>query len=538
MSEKTRATVLVELAEQQFRFGCDLDGRPFAVELRGPNVALPMRGTGGLRSVLAQTYYAAYGQAPGQNPLSEALLVIEGLAMLKHREPVALRMGRHGDSLVIDLARPDGRAVVIGPSGWSVAERSPILFRKSEVIGELPIPVSGGTFAGLRGLLNVTDADWPVLVACLVAALFPDLAHPIVAFNGEQGTSKTTASRMFIRIFDGADADVQAVPRNIGDWAVVASASWSVGLDNVSKIDPWLSDALCRASTGARTLKRALYSDDGVSVLRIRRVVVLNGIDPVISGGDLAERLVRFDLEPITERVTDEELSTCFDALHAKALGALCDLAGRVLARLPGVVVPNPPRMVSFARVLAVVDAELGTDGITRYREMVADQLAATAEASTLGQVLERMITEDWEGPAGELLTFLRTDGHLGRDDLPKTPRGLTSELKRSAPGLRARGWRVNRGRGHERFWRLVPPPRGEQGRQTAAMGASGASSWPDRVGSNGCVGSGLEFPSTPPHGERGLHAMAEAQRPVGQPLDEAERWHNGDDRDEGDGEP
>jgi len=89
----TRATRLVNMATEQFDLGWDLDGRPFAVERDGPNVALSLRGRGGLRVALAHAYFVAEGQAPGQNPLSETLAVIEGMATMGPRQLVAVRMG-------------------------------------------------------------------------------------------------------------------------------------------------------------------------------------------------------------------------------------------------------------------------------------------------------------------------------------------------------------------------------------------------------------------------------------------------------------
>jgi hypothetical protein len=457
VSEPSKATQLLTMAMDQFRFGCDRDGKPFAVERAGPNVALALRGRGSFRSALAHAYFVQHGQAPGQNPLSEALAVIEGMAMIEQREPVAVRMGTDSAGrLIVDLARADGKAIVIEPGSWTVVDRSPVLFRSTEVIGELPVPEAGGSLEELFELVNIAVADRPVLTGCLVASLFSDLAHPIVFFSGEQGTAKSWVSRLYVRTFDGADADVQAAPRSLNDWAVLASASWSVAIDNVSWIDPWFSDALCRASTGARTLKRALYSDDAVAVLRVKRVIALNGIDPEVAGGDLAERLVRFDLEPVRGRLTDEYVAMRFENAHPKVLGALCDLTAAVLSRLPKVEVPNPPRMASFARVLAAVDAVMGNDGLGRYRNMVESQLASTVEASGLVQALERMVGDYWMGTASDLLTLLRRDEDISRVDLPKTPQGVGMALSRAAPGLRAGGWRVEQHRSAKaRIWTL-----------------------------------------------------------------------------------
>ena len=494
------------------------------VEYAGPNVASALRGRGGLRSAMAHAYYMATGQAPGQNPLSEAMAVLEGMAMVTQRERVAVRVADDDNGrLVIDLARSDGKAVVVDGSGWDVVERSPVLFRSTEVIGELPIPVVGGSLDDLTGLVNVAEDDRPVLVGCLVAALFPDLAHPIPFFNGEQGTAKSWASRLFVRTFDGVDADVQGVPRNLDDWSVLASASWSVALDNVTGIPPWFSDALCRAVTGARTLKRALYTDDGVTVLRVKRVVALNGIDPEIAGGDLAERLVRFDLEPVQGRVTDEEIAAAFAAADGRILGALLDVTARVLARLPTTEVTDPPRTASFARVLAATDDVLDTKGLDRYRVMVETQVAQAMEASVFCQALERMVPAEWSGTASELIELLRRDDRTGRDDLPKTPQAVGSSLSRAAPSLRARGWQARPTKsGSKRRWDLVNPRmKGNYGDLAVPSVPSVPMSGGSWDGRDGRDGPGSLVP---------LYT-SEDRDP--DPKDDAERWHGDDPEDE-----
>jgi len=90
---------------------------------------------------------------------------------------------------VIDLGRADGALVRVSAAGWRVkraAESGP-LFRRSRLTSRLPIPVQGGDLAELRDLLNVSDGSWPLLMSWLVAALLPDIAHPILFLTGEQG---------------------------------------------------------------------------------------------------------------------------------------------------------------------------------------------------------------------------------------------------------------------------------------------------------------------------------------------------------------
>src|SRR5262249_49594760 len=180
-------------------------------------------------------------------------------------DQVHLRVARSADSLVLDLGDETGRAVVVTADDWKITEDVPVLLVRSELTAALPAPVFGGRLEELRSVLNVDDGSWPLLVGALVASLIPDIAHPIVALFGEQGTAKTTTARTFASAIDPSPAQERSIPRHIEAWAVGAAGSYIVAIDNVSRIPEWFSDALCRASTGDGLVRRKLYSDAGLS---------------------------------------------------------------------------------------------------------------------------------------------------------------------------------------------------------------------------------------------------------------------------------
>ena len=70
-----------------------------------------------------------------------------------------------------------------------------------------------------------------------------------------------------------------------------------VGLDNLSTVQDWFSDSLCRAATGEGDVRRALYTDGGLAVFAFRRVLLLNGIDVGALRGDLADRAIVVNLD-------------------------------------------------------------------------------------------------------------------------------------------------------------------------------------------------------------------------------------------------
>jgi hypothetical protein len=442
-----QATELVKLAETNYRFAIADDGRCFAVELNGPNIARPLRGTDGLRQELSKAYYRDHKRAPSSSALADALTVIEGIAADADREPLALRVARHGAGVVLDLGGADGACVLVDPTGWRIEERSPVVFRRTELTKALPTPERGGDVSELEQVLNVHDASWPLLVGWMVASLVPEIPHPMMLLTGVQGTGKTTAADLIGTTVDPSAAPVQAPPSDVPGWVMTAQGAWVVAIDNLSGVPAWLSDALCRAVTGDGLVKRTLYSDSSLTVVTFRRCIILTAIDAGALRGDLAERLLTVELERIdpTKRRADAELRAAFARAHPRVLGALLDLVAQVLARLDTVQVDELPRMADFARVLAAVDEVRGTSSLQTYLS-IGDRLAADVVAAdqVATAVVELMTERDtWTGQASHLLELLteRTfgDRHPGRD-WPKTAHGLSGQLRKTATVLRQLG--------------------------------------------------------------------------------------------------
>lgn len=355
----------------------------------------------------------------------------------------------HGRDVVLDLGTTTGEVAVITPLGWSVTTKSPVLFRRTELTGALPVPVGGGDLKVLRRLVNVSDETWPLLVAWLAMAMLPNLPHPILLFRGEQGAGKSTAAKQVGSIVDPSPVPLRTAPGDIEAWAVAAAGSYVVPVDNVTTIQPWLSDALCRAVTGDGLVKRRLYSDAGLVVLAIRRVVILTSIDAGALRGDLADRLLPVDLERLAEgnRRLDEELAEGFSMAHPSLLGALCSLVSEVLALLPTVRLATMPRMADAARVMAAVDMVMGTDSLGTYLALGKRVAAEVVEGDPVAAALCALVKSKgpWTGTPGELLDEIRPE-HQSRG-WPADATRLSGRLRRAAPTLRAVGVNVEQRR-------------------------------------------------------------------------------------------
>lgn len=448
----SQATRLVGLARRNYRTVLGSDGKTYAVPLEGARVALTLRGENGLRTRLARAYFDDTQSAAGASAIADAMTVLEGQAVDTEPEPVALRVARHEDALVLDLGTSDGRAVVVKPDGWEIVDESPVLFRRTRLTSPLPTPARAtgaetrtgvDGFDRLRGLLNVSESGFRLMAAWLVAGLFPGIPHPILALTGEQGTAKSTTGRMLVTLIDPSPAPLRAAPKDVKDWTVQAAASWTVMLDNVSSIPAWFSDTLCKAVTGDGMVGRALYTDDDVNVLSFQRVIGMTTIDAGAMRGDLAERLLMVELDPIppSARRTDDEVKAKFDAAAPAVLGAILDLAAKVLATLPEVTVTELPRLADFAKILAAIDQVNQWTTLADFTALAQEITEAVIEADPFADAVRAMVCDkrEWAGTAARLLELLPpADGAV--KSWPKTARGVSGHLRRVAPALRKHG--------------------------------------------------------------------------------------------------
>lgn len=439
--KKSQATRLVELAQRDFRMVRGGDGKTYAVPNTGPNVALSLRSENGLRTRLAAAYHAETESVAGGGALSDALAVLEGQAVDREPEPVALRVARHEGNLVLDLGTADGRCIIISPGAWHMQPESPVLFRRTALTSPLPLPTRDKSgLDPLRTLLNVTESGLRLLVSWLVAALFPDIDHPILSLSGEQGTAKSTCAKIMVCLLDPSPAPLRSAPKDQGNWIVQAAASWMVMLDNISLIQPWFSDTLCKAVTGEGDVKRSLFTDDDVSVLAFQRVVGMTTIDAGALRGDLGERLLLVELEPIpkNKRRTASQVMTEYESARPAILGALLDLAAAVLAALPAVEVKELPRLADYAKILAALDKVTGWSTLPDFLALTDEITQAVIEADPFADTVRAFVQEkhEWTGTAGALLELLTPVDGVPKN-WPRTGSAVSGKLRRAAPALR-----------------------------------------------------------------------------------------------------
>jgi hypothetical protein len=430
----------------------------------------------GLRRWLRLQYHKETGRLPGSTPLQEAIDTLEDKAMIGGpARQVFTRVGECDGKLYLDLADDQWRVVEIDAEGWRVLSRPPVLFWRPRGARPLPVPESGCNLQPLREMVNVaSEADWLMLLGYLFACLRPTGPYPVLLPTGEQGTGKSTLARIIRRLVDPSTVDLRAAPKDVRDLGIAAKNSWLLPFDNISHLPEWLSDGLCRMSTGGSTTTRQLYSDDEETTLPMCRPVVITSIVDVASANDLLERAVYLHLTPIadTARRTETDLWREFDEYRPRVLGALLSAVSAGLALLPGIRLPSQPRMADFAvwAEACVRGAKCSPgaflDAYAGNRQAVnAQALEGSAVAQAILERFGEGGTRGFRGTAQELLTLLNEHDPEASEKVkqwPKSPRALSSQLRRTAPNLRQAGLTVElgerEGKTRQRIIVLQPP--------------------------------------------------------------------------------
>jgi hypothetical protein len=463
-----QAQALVALAAAADLFHTP-DGEPYAaVTVEGHCETLALRSRA-FRRWLAWEFYSRHSKPPGGQALQDALNVLEGRAVFAGAEcQVYVRLAEADGAMFLDLADADWRAMRVTASGWSVVNNPPVRFRRPRGLLALPEPDAGGSVDELRGYVNVADdADWRLLVAWLVAALRPRGPYPVLALHGEQGSAKSTTARVLRSLVDPNTAALRPEPRDARDLMIAATNGWVVALDNLSHLPPWVSDALCRLSTGGGFGTRELFSDAEEVLFDSMRPILLTGIEELATRGDLLDRGIITHLPTIPEdRCRPEaELWAGFELARPRILGALLDAVAAALRQLPKVRLPRLPRMADFALWATAAERALGwpkgafLDAYTGNRAE-ANELAL--EGSPLAGPLRELAAGGWVGTCTALLARLAEvagEKATRAKSWPASPRGLGGVLRRLTPNLRRAGviieqWREPGGK-RERMVRI-----------------------------------------------------------------------------------
>jgi hypothetical protein len=429
---------------------------------------------------LAHGFHVKHGKVASDGAVSAALNALEGRALLEGPErDVHVRIAEHDGKVYLDLGGASWTAVEIDGDGWRLVTDPPVYFRRPPGLAALPVPAVGGDIADLAGFMNVSG-DWRLIATVFLAALRPVGPFPPLWSIGEHGSAKSTLGKLLRALVDPRSAGgLRAPPRDTRDLAVAAEHSWVLAYDNLSHVPEWLSDALCRLSTGGGFAVRQLYTDEGEMLFEALRPIVINGITDIITRPDLLDRAVMADHPAIPEdkRRSEAEFWSAFEAKRPEILGVLLGAVSTGLRNLADVVLPEPPRMADFARWGVAVAPALGWTGeefLAEYAKNRRGAVITALEASPIAWHVRVLAARGFKGNSQKLredivrLAHVAGESTLRTAGFPQNARAMRSALDRITANLRAVGV-------------LVTPPAKTDGTRTIRITmADGAEPMPE----------------------------------------------------------
>jgi hypothetical protein len=430
------------------------------------------------RIYMQRRYHDETGSALGKNGLSDALGVFEGRAVYDGPEKeVFCRIAQHGDAIYIDLGDPEWRAIEVTREGWCVVSEYPVNFRRAKGMLELPVPIENDPDAErhFRECINVqTDDDFALVKAWVLGALRPTGPYPVIWLKGPQGSAKTTTSKVLRQLLDPNQAAMRPLPKEERDFMIAASNSRLLALDNMSHLPDWASDSLCRITTGAGFATREMYSDTEETLFNVICPVIINGIDEVMTRGDLIDRTLVVELAEIPKdsRLTEKEFWSLFEQYRPGILGYFLNALQAAMSNLDSVKLDRLPRMADFALFVTAAEESFGwkpgyfleiydrnraeANSIVLDSSPVAQKLRTFVDKLTDGTYQRLYLLEGkwepeagnsdvstWTGPAAALLRNLNkltNDEERKPKSWPKEARSLSVALRRLVANLKADG--------------------------------------------------------------------------------------------------
>ncbi len=415
---------------------------------------------------LQEVFYTQTRRPLNQTTLSDAKAMLEMRAAKEGKScKVGLRFLRRAGGVYLDLCNEAYQVLHITGTGWQVIQpQEPFFYRRGEMQA-LPLPQNGGDWGEFWSFLNIPKDSHRLLVrAWLVTALMAEMNVPLLVLSGEQGSAKSSASRILRQLIDPHKHLLHNMPASEHELFVSAQGHAVLAFDNMSRVNAAMSNALCKLITGSSYVTRKLYQDSEEVCLEAKRPIIINGIDDLVEKQDLISRTVMVHLPPIPEANMQTEMVFYkrLEAARPQMLGLILVDVQVVLNLLP--LMPEAgfsSRMADYTRVGMALAEGIGLGQAAFEEAFQENRLFATETGLMAEPVAEALLLylkryTQYEGSASDLLKLLggAADEYMKLSQRwPKQPNYLVQTLNQINPALRQRGIVVEFTRTSEKRW-------------------------------------------------------------------------------------
>lgn len=364
------------------------------------------------------------------------------------QENACLRVGRTATGgIEIDVGEKSGKVLRIQPETKIELIKPTRKFIRPTGFGEMAFGEGKADFHRIWEFINVeSETDRILLSAWCLMTLNPDGPYPLLALQGEQGSAKTTATRMLKALLDPGIGDTRSLPSSEQNLFIAAQRNHLLSFDNLSGMRHEMSDALCRLSTGAAFASRQLYTNGGETLHEAKRPIMLNGIDDLVSKADLASRsvIIHLPVIPPNQRRDEKTLFAEFETTKASIVNGLLVALKAALEKFDDVELKEMPRMADFIKLATAAEGAFGfKEGAVadafekRQTDSQLNALDLDPVAIAISKHFKSPDVEAIEGTASEIMDKLNGT-RTNNDPWPKTPSHFSQHLSRITPNLRA----------------------------------------------------------------------------------------------------
>ena len=433
---------------------------------------------------LSNLYYDNYeGKIANPEAINSAISQLEAKSFFEGpTTPLYLRVAWNNpdttDTIYYDLSDEKNRCVKITKDGWKILDNQiDVLFRrynhlKPQVEPKISLADIDDTdskmfdeFMSLFNMKNKENKDNKLLLKCYIISLFiPDIPKPILLLHGEQGGAKSTFQELIQMLVDPSITQTLTFPRDTNEFIQQLSHNYIAYYDNVSVIQEWISDLLCRAVTGSSFSKRALWTNDDDFYYNFKRIVGINGIDLAATKADLLDRSIIIQTERIDkkDRVKIKKIWEKFNLIKPYVLGYIFNILSKVLqykTQHGEIDFPNGlNRMADWEEYGEIISRCMGnTKGEFQrvYKENIGVQVDEAIASSPLSQAIIELMNDKNElikTPTdlySELETIAVTKLNINTAKIkswPKSPSYLSRRLNGIRTNLREKGIEITTG--------------------------------------------------------------------------------------------
>jgi hypothetical protein len=148
------------------------------------------------------------------------------------------------------------------------------------------------------------------------------VSRPIIAIFGQPGSGKSTLFRKVYALLYGSNRSVGAVTTADNFDYSVANDPFVV-LDNVDTFERWLPDRLALSASTSDIVKRKLYTNSDIVILRRQALVGVTAHAPKFGREDVADRLLPITLERLTHFESEGSIIREILSLRNKLWGSI-----------------------------------------------------------------------------------------------------------------------------------------------------------------------------------------------------------------------